>query len=408
MKVTRFTGPTMEATLSKVKGALGPRAVILHTRTFRKGGFLGIGGTNMVEITASNEVEVPARRVGPAARQKALGKAYRRELPEQRRSQISSYELGSIQSDIAGIRTMIAELTEQTRPSRISLWPDGLKAWYKHLCRRGVSEQVAIEILEPLVPRLSGKAGRDSREIAGAVVGRLREFVSTAEPVTTGVPGRPSVVAFVGPTGVGKTTTIAKLAAHFALREKKPVGLVTLDTYRIAAVEQLRTYARIIEVPLEVVLGPADLPVALERLSSSSIIFVDTAGRSQRDLIKMNDLKNFFGRRRPDQIHLVLSATAEPAALKDIVEKFGIYKPDRVLVTKIDEMPACGRLLDIAGKGKACIASTLPVSYITTGQDVPDDIEAASPRRLAALVAGKEVSETPALVIPPAALEMLR
>jgi flagellar biosynthesis protein FlhF len=212
---------------------------------------------------------------------------------------------------------------------------------------------------------------------------RLSLSIRTGEAIPTGEPGNPTTIAFVGPTGVGKTTTIAKLAAHFVLREKKPVGLVTLDTYRIAAVEQLRTYARIIDVPLEVALSPADLPAAVKRLSGASVILVDTAGRSQRDLMKMNDLKGFFGKKRPDQVHLVVSATAERTAIAEIIDKFGMYRPERILVTKVDELPGHGKLLDIA------TLSPHPVSYLTTGQDVPDDIETARPERLAALIAGE-------------------
>lgn len=366
----------MEGALAQVKSALGNDAVILHTRFYKAGGILGIGARRMVEVTASDQVRVSERPLRTTTSNTALEKAYRLKAG-------MSEDLKSLKTDIDGLKAMISELTRQTRPSRTSVWPEPLKAWYSHLCRQGMSEAAAIDLLEPLAAGIPTDGNIPSQKVRRLVFERLVQALKTSEPIRTGEPGRPSVVALVGPTGVGKTTTIAKLAAYYVLREQKPVGLVTLDTYRIAAVEQLRTYARIIDVPLEVALSPGDLPAALERLSGCSVVFVDTAGRSQRDTMKMNDLKNFFLRRRPDEVHLVLAATVGSEAVEDIVERFSMYDPDRVLLTKLDELPSCGRLLEISR------VAPQPVSYIATGQDVPDDIESARPERLAALIAGE-------------------
>ncbi|MHC4711954.1 MAG: flagellar biosynthesis protein FlhF [Planctomycetota bacterium] len=376
MNIKKFTAGTMDQALAQVKSALGGDAVILHTRFFKTGGVLGIGGRRLVEVTASDQIRVPERTERAASRT-AIERAYRLKAG-------FSADLKSLKGDVGSLKTMIAELTKQTRPSRTAFWPEALKGWHRHLCERGISEGAVIDLLEPLAARVSGEEGMPGQKIRRMVFERLTQSLKTAAPVSGGEPGRPTMVALVGPTGVGKTTTIAKLAAHHVLRERQAVGLMTLDTYRIAAVEQLRTYARIIDVPLEVVLAPSDLPAALERLEHCSLIFVDTAGRSQRDTMKMNDLKNFLARRRPDQIHLVLSATIERAAVEDVVERFDMYGPDRILLTKLDELPSCGRLLEISR------LTAQPVSYLATGQDVPDDIESARPERLAALIAGEE------------------
>jgi flagellar biosynthesis protein FlhF len=373
MNVKKYTAPTMEAALEQVKSELGRDAVILHTRCFRRGGVFGLGGNQLVEITASNQVSVSPRSL---AASRPVERAYR--------SGASGASAGflALKNDVAGLRSMLEDVLKHTRPARTSFWPESLQRWHKHLTDRGTSDACSVEVLEPLAARFAGSRAADQPAVEAAVLARIAEFVRTAPPIAAGVPGDPAIVAFVGPTGVGKTTTIAKLAAHFALRERKPVGLITLDTYRIAAVEQLRTYARIIDVPLEVVLSPAEMPDAVERLSGCALILIDTAGRSQRDALKINDLKAFFERKRPGQIHLVLSATAERLALADTIEKFSVYRPDRVLLTKIDELPAAGKLLD------AIPIARQPVSYVTTGQDVPDDIETARPQYLAALIAG--------------------
>jgi len=376
MNVRKYTAATMEAALAQVKSDLGRDAVILHTRCFRKGGILGLGGAQVVEVTASDEVRVSPRSLPPPAA-RPVERAYRSVAG-------SSDDFLSLKSDVAVLRTMLQDVLKHTRPSRTSLWPEQLRHWHMHLVARGASEDQAALALEPLAAKFAGAPPADPAAIERAVVSRICECMRTAPPITAGAPGKPRVVSLVGPTGVGKTTTIAKLAAHFALRERKPVGLVTLDTYRIAAVEQLRTYAKIIDVPLEVALSPSDMKTALSRLDGCSLILVDTAGRSQRDVLKMNDLKAFFDKKRPDQTHLVVAATAERAAIEDTVEKFSLYGPDCLLLTKLDEMPAYGKLLDIS----ALVCH--PVSYLTTGQDVPDDIETAQPQRLAALIAGED------------------
>ena len=134
--------------------------------------------------------------------------------------------------------------------------------------------------------------------------------------------GQCRVVALVGPTGVGKTTTIAKLAANYRLREKRRVGLITVDTYRVAAVEQLRTYADIIDLPMEVVATPREMREAVARMGHLDLVLMDTAGRSPRDEVKIQELKSMLSEAEPDEVHLVLSSTAGAKSLIGTAEKF--------------------------------------------------------------------------------------
>jgi len=377
MNIRKYTASTMEAALEQVRSDLGRDAVILHTRSFRRGAVFGLGGSQVIEVTASNEVNVSPRSL-PVSRSTPVERAYRNAVSG------SSTEILGLKNDVSCLRTMLEDLLKHARPSRVNLWPEALQHWHKYLISRGASDACAQDVLEPLAAKISPHGEKEPRAIAPAVVARIAECIRPAGPISPGKGGGPSVVAFVGPTGVGKTTTIAKLAAHFALRERSRVGLITLDTYRIAAVEQLRTYAKIIDVPLEIVLSPSELCEAVARLAGCSVVLVDTAGRSQRDRLKINDLKAFFEKHRPAQTHLVVSVTSDGAALEDTLEKFSVYRPDCVLLTKLDELPACGKLLD------AIRTVNRPVSYVTTGQDVPDDIEVAHPQQLAALIAGEE------------------
>ncbi|MEX0818880.1 MAG: AAA family ATPase, partial [Pirellulaceae bacterium] len=194
--------------------------------------------------------------------------------------------------------------------------------------------------------------------------------------------GTRRIVALVGPTGVGKTTTIAKLAANFHLREKHRVGLITVDTYRIAAVEQLRTYADIIDLPMEVVSTPREMRTAIARLSDLDLILMDTAGRSPQDDLRIQELKALLNEAHADEVHVVLSSVASPASMKQAAERFLEVGATSLLLTKLDESTGLGSILPVLRSSK------LPVSYLTNGQNVPEDIASADRGKLARNILG--------------------
>jgi flagellar biosynthesis protein FlhF len=189
--------------------------------------------------------------------------------------------------------------------------------------------------------------------------------------------GSPHVVALIGPTGVGKTTTVAKLAANLKLREKHRVGLITLDTYRIAAVDQLKRYADILGSPLRVVSGVEDLREAERAMADCDFILIDTAGRSPTDALKLSELKGLLDAAEPDEVHLVLSTVASPECLQLAISRFNDVRVDRLIFTKLDEAAHLGVVLNVVRKVNKSL------SYVTTGQDVPDDIEVGRGRTLA-------------------------
>ena len=190
------------------------------------------------------------------------------------------------------------------------------------------------------------------------------------------------VVAFIGPTGVGKTTTLAKIAAIQALQMKRRVALVTLDNFRIAATEQLRIYARIIGVPLEIVKRAGELRNVLKRLKDRHLVLIDTAGMSQRDEHRIGEVKASLERISPVEIHLLLNSVSKEGDLREMVEKFKVIPIDRLIFTKLDESTKYGTLIN------QLVRTKIPVSYLTNGQEVPDDIEVASLEKLADLVMG--------------------
>ncbi len=179
------------------------------------------------------------------------------------------------------------------------------------------------------------------------------------------------VVAFVGPTGVGKTTSLAKLAAHLALQKKMKVVLMTLDGYRIGAVEQLRSYAGLMGIPFRFVADVSELPQIIEENSQRDYILIDTAGRSPRDLSAMQRLADFLQRSEHIERHLVLSASTKPSDMRKTMDQFEICRPGHLLFTKLDETSTPGPILNELVRTQKCF------SYYTDGQRVPDDLHAA-------------------------------
>lgn len=261
--------------------------------------------------------------------------------------------------------------------------PDELFHLYTGLIDAEVGEPEARELILELRPRCGADDLRDPGRSSALLLDLVERSIPCSGPIAVR-PGGRTVVALVGPTGVGKTTTIAKLAANFKLRDGLKVGLVTVDTYRVAAVEQLRTYAEIIDLPMHVVTSPREMKRAVDELAGMDLVLIDTAGRSPRDELKIQELRSFLAEADVDQVHLVLSLAASARALEMAAEKFTSVGVTALMLTKLDEAPGAGAVLTAARRIR------LPVSYFTTGQDVPDDIEPASAARAARLILGQE------------------
>ena len=262
--------------------------------------------------------------------------------------------------------------------------PGELVPTYATLVEADVPEALARRLVRHVAERLEPDEVHQPEAVHEALRAAIENCLPIAPPVPA-VPGARRVVALVGPTGVGKTTTVAKLAANFKLAHNLSVGLVTVDTYRIAAVEQLRTYAEIIDLPLAVVNTPEEISEAIEGLGPVDVVLIDTAGRSPRDELKIRELADFLDRARADEVHLVLSAVAGERSLRAAVDEFALVRADRLILTKLDEADGLGGVLAVIGQANR------PFSYLTTGQAVPDDIEPANRRRLARLILGDEV-----------------
>jgi flagellar biosynthesis protein FlhF len=295
----------------------------------------------------------------------------------------------SYHKSLESLQTIVAQLERQSRPRGMTDVPAELFQQYRMLIDAEVDDDVARELLATLRQHLSSSTVNSAALISVTLTALIERELRCAPPIQPRK-GRREIVTVVGPTGVGKTTTIAKLASHFQLRKGLRVGLITVDTYRVGAIEQLQTYADILQIPLRTASTPAELRIAIDSLDDVDLILIDTAGRSPFDAEKLNSLQDIVQMAGADHVLLVLSLTSGRNRISQIVQQFASAVPTSLVLTKLDEVAEHGGLLSIARD------ISLPVSYITTGQDVPEDFEPAHVNRLARLILGlDEIRKVP-------------
>jgi flagellar biosynthesis protein FlhF len=253
-----------------------------------------------------------------------------------------------------------------------------LEHWRQQLQQQGLFDELIDELIEEIKQSLLGEV-QLTEEVIGLILhNKLRKRLKTAPEKSS------SIQVLIGPTGVGKTTTLAKMAVRYALYQGEKVGIITIDHYRIGAVEQLRTYADITGLPLEVVMTPKELLQAIEKLSYCQRILIDTAGRSTLNLAHIQELANYLGHLPPAEIFMVISATTKARDLKLICNNFRCMNYNRLIFTKLDETDSFGILLN------GVYLTGLPVIYLSTGQNVPDDICLADKDKISSLILGEE------------------
>lgn len=390
LKIRQYTAGTMQEARLKIKMDLGPDAVILHTRSFKKGGLFGLFGKDMVEVLAAIDTpelggSVATKR--PTAAEELTARIAQANAASASSSRAtganlatgSSAEVAEIKEAVGEVKRMLGTVVEQLDGGTGKLAGGPFARLYEQLVRA----ELAAPLAKDLVARLQAKGQTElGAEALRSLEPMIAEWVSCSGAIEppSGAVVRPKIVALVGPTGVGKTTTIAKLAANFRLIHQRSVALITIDTYRVAAVEQLRTYGDIIGIPVEVVVTPGGLREAITRFSSMDVILIDTAGRSPSNRMHLHELKGFLDFPQAKEVHLVLSATTNLTNLARTSASFAPVGIDRLIFTKIDESASFGALVSTAHElGK-------PISYLTTGQSVPDDIRTAEPAAIARML----------------------
>ena len=385
MRVRRFVGDNVAEAMGKIKRELGSDAVILQTREFREGGLLGFFGKNKVEITAAieeNPVAAPPA-AQPVKQPKSVPVVNKPDVSAAPRPLGTPAESAEMSEDLKSMRQLLEKMNKymENQEDAKSVWPATLKSWADYLTERGINKRFIIRLLTEVQKSLPEQEWSDEAKVFNQLEENVRRICGQTGLIQPGGTGRPKVVAMIGPTGVGKTTTIGKLAAGFSIFDKRKVALITADTYRVAAVEQLKTYGEIIGVPVDVVMTPGGLRDAIARHADKELIFIDTAGRSPHHELHMTELTSLLEKAKPDLTMLVMSATTQIADQLQIYKRFE-HLTTHLVFTKLDETMSAGSIINVLSE------TTLPTAYLSAGQNVPDDIEVATPERLTQYVLG--------------------
>lgn len=375
MKIRRYIAKNTQEAILKVKMDLGSEALILNTRKVKKKGLIGLFSKPMVELLAAiDEYSETKGEAGKTAEKPVLAGINQKEKNLDEKEE----KIANLENKIANIENMLGKLFQQTsskdnqvrhqvKPVQTQPGSSLLNVFYNNLLKNDVDQDVARRIIDTVSGRISPNAGFD--DVALQLSGVISGLLGKSETISADDGGKPKVAIFVGPTGVGKTTTLAKIAANYMLTHKKSIGLVTADTYRIAAVEQLKTYAEILDIPVSVAYTAAELSEAVKQNSDKDLVLIDTAGRSHKNKAQFEELKAFVAASGADEVYLLLSSTTSSRNYREILSSYSFLPDYKLIFTKMDEASTCGIILNVRYLTGKCL------SYITTGQSVPDDIE---------------------------------
>ena len=365
MGIRNYKAKSIAEALRRVKADLGSDAMILSTRQV-PGAFKNPYGGAIFEVSAicAREALAAAERGRDDA--PLLGAVDPR--PDSSAPGACGLGWQALQSELVGIREMLGLLNiGGGLPDTILEHPQWL-GLYARLVRAGIS---APRVQGAIRHLCEAGASPDPADAAQRIMVEILKPILTCDPFAAGARA-PQFAVFVGPTGVGKTTTIAKLAAELSLKAQKRVGLISVDSFRIGAVEQLRTYAAIMGLPCLPAFSHQDLRLAVQKMECQDVVLIDTAGHSHLDGERMQQLQALLGGQGPIASHLVLSAATNRLDLQEAAARFAVFNPQSYVFTKLDETRQCGVIIDQAETLR------LPISYITAGQRVPEDIHPAT------------------------------
>jgi len=361
-----YRAPTYKEAVLNAKMELGNNIYILGRKEKKEGGFLGLFSKSFTEITvAKNEEAITgdSRKITGAAKQVEKKPVSVNKEPEQ----------SELLRELSYIKARLEEIALGGK-KEIGETPDIIKKLTKTLENNDFSPDFISNVRNKIMGELTLQELGEPDVFTNRLKQYIGEYIQTSGPIQPGK-GKPRVVVLVGPTGVGKTTTIAKLAASYGVLQHHKVELFTIDAYRIAAIEQLGKYAELMQLPFTVINSREEFRNAVMN-SKSDLIFVDTAGRSQKNNLGLAELRNVLdGVQNNLEVHLVVSATTKYKDAIDVMTRFNQLMYDRVIISKLDETNSMGPVISVLNKEKK-------ISYLTTGQGVPDDIELAEKEKL--------------------------
>lgn len=397
MNVKRYIVKDINEAMIKIKNELGRDAVILNTRKIKSPGFLGIFKKSLVEVVAAiddeqkpekskdlNDEELQLLR--DELKKVVVERQQKQSVPEPILVEAKKTEIDELKEMVINLANKVDSQTIQ--PSNIQsvaeVKNENLEISEDRLERLLRNKDLNTSSIKKIKNILKGRLNiNESTEQSILNTVRLIVKELLEEPYTINEQDdHKRIFLFVGPTGVGKTTTLAKLAARLSLINNKSVGLITADTYRIAAVDQLKTYSEILGLPLKVIYEPEEIKDALDRYTDKDCILIDTAGRSHKSDELLHDLKGILTYVENPEIFLVISLTTGYKDIKSIIDSYEFLDDYKLLLTKLDETSSLGNVLNIK------LETGKPLSYFTIGQSVPDDIEIANIDKIADYIVG--------------------
>jgi len=361
MQIKKYIASNYSEALASIKREMGSDALILTTRSIRDHSKWNGGGASKVEITAA---------IDPATSNIEGGTKV---MAPETTLEFSSFNNAEVEPDIKSLMYSLLSQTERAQSLGIKNHQLDL---FSQLVKNGLNEKIIAKVFSKIP--LTGENG--------SAVSLKDKFIQTMNGVivckggVTSNGSPPKKVILVGPTGAGKTTTVSKIAADLIYRQKKKVALVSLDTFRVGGIEQLQIYGDIMGVPVETAQDRPGLKECMKRHSDKDVVLIDTMGRCHRDHNYSTQLSKVFEGLGEIETHLVLSVVSNEKQFMESYKQFSPLGINRVLFTKIDEGLNFGSMVNFS------LRTRLPLSYLTTGQRVPEDLEVAAQDRVIRLI----------------------
>ncbi len=370
MRVKKYTVNSMPEAMDLIRLDLGPNAVILHSEKIRRGGIMGWFGRSRIEVVAAIDTDL-------------------QDFPPPRSGMAVDPTVQSMRDELDSLKVVLTQVAQNRQAAPVAVpRVASLEEWYQRLVDQGVTSHLAQEVIQ----RVSNELSRWTLDNQGVLNEHLHWYLGRKLPAPAPLsltPGHPHVFFIVGPTGVGKTTTLAKLAAKFAHApyHKAKVLLITTDTFRVAAIPQISAFGEILGVPVEVAYKPEQLRTIINAHSDRDLILVDTPGRSQRATHEVAALRDYLAAIPNKTVHLALTAGSKYEDMHQVINAFSSMPLNGLIFTKIDETASLGAAYSVACERE------LPLSYLTNGQRVPEDIEVATAEYVVDLLVGSVPDE---------------
>ncbi|MCP1144062.1 flagellar biosynthesis protein FlhF [Lysinibacillus endophyticus] len=369
MKMKKYVAPSISEAMKQIRTELGDDAVIINSKVVVTKKFFGLIKHKNFEVLAGvdsvESVNLPSHL--PDMQHRNVSNSEMDTVSEKEMQNTDLKLTTELKSEIADLKSILQSIQKQTTHSDI---PEEILPMIDFLKRQELNEELITAISDELFVYYKKAENINIDEIKSITKDVLKKYL-TQLPIG-GLSFEKKYINVLGPTGVGKTTTIAKIAARSVLEKKKKIGFITTDTYRIAAIEQLKTYANLLHAPVEIVYNANDYKTAIEKMENLDLVFIDTAGRNYKEAKYVNDLKKIINFDDDVESYLVLSLTSKEQDMEAIIQQFHEFPIGKFIFTKIDETNSIGTMYNLMIKYNKGLA------YYTNGQEVPEDIEEAN------------------------------